>query len=126
MIGLPVTLIIAIVFTPFVGRLPRRTACGIVIAGMVYVGAALGLEAVGGWWIGQHGRNNWTYSAEVVVEETLEMVGALMFVDVVTGVRGTRTERACAHWLGVAAAATAAPIPNRTLPNRGSLSHSVH
>lgn len=81
-IGLPVTLIIAILFIPFLWLLPRRTAYGIVIAGMVYVGSALGLEAVGGWWIGQHGRNNWTYSAEVVVEETLEMVGALMFIQV--------------------------------------------
>jgi len=81
-IGFPVTLVIAIAFVPFVCRLPRRTACGVVIAGAVYVGAALGLEAAGGWWIGKYGRNNWTYAAEVVVEETLEMVGALMFVQV--------------------------------------------
>ena len=81
-IGLPVTLVIAIAFLPFVWRLPRRSACGIIIAGTIYVGAALGLEVVGGWWIAKHGKNNWTYSAEVVVEETLEMVGALMFVAV--------------------------------------------
>ena len=82
-IGLPVTLVIAVAFLPFVRRLPRRTACGIVIAGTIYVGAALGLEVAGGWLIAKHGRNNWTYSAEVVLEETLEMVGALMFVDVI-------------------------------------------
>jgi hypothetical protein len=81
-IGIPITFIIVILFIPFVLRLPRRTACGIVISGMVYVGSALGVEMIGGWWIGKHTRNNWTYSTLVVVEETGEMVGALMFISV--------------------------------------------
>jgi hypothetical protein len=81
-VAIPVTLAVALLFVPFVLRLPRRTACGIVIAGTVYVGAALGLEMVGGWWIAKHNRNNWTYSVLVVAEETLEMVGTLMFLSV--------------------------------------------
>jgi hypothetical protein len=81
-IGIPATILIGLFFVPFIRRLPRRTAFGIVVAGIVYVGAALGLEVVGGWWIGKHGRNNWTYSCEVVFEESLEMIGALMFIGV--------------------------------------------
>lgn len=81
-IGIPFTLAIVILFVPLVLRLSRRTACGIVIAGMVYVGAALGVEMIGGWWIGRHTRTNWTYSALVVIEETFEMVGAVMFLNV--------------------------------------------
>jgi hypothetical protein len=81
-IGFPITFIIVILFVPFVLRLPRRTACGIVISGMVYVGAALGVEMIGGWWIGKHTKDNWTYSTLVVIEETFEMVGALAFFDV--------------------------------------------
>ena len=124
-IGLPVTLVIAIVFTPFVGRLPRRTACGIVIAGMVYVGAAPGLEAVGGWWIGQHGRNNWTYSAEVVVEETLEMVGALMFIDVLLAYTERDLKgRARISYVSLQLQPLRRPKPY--VPESGSLSHPVH
>ena len=81
-IGIPAMLIIVVLFIPFILRLPRRTACGIVIAGIVYVGATVGLEMIGGWWIGKHTRNNWTYSGLMVIEETFEMVGALIFVAV--------------------------------------------
>jgi hypothetical protein len=81
-IGIPATILIASLFVPFIWRLPRQTAYGIVFAGVVYVGAAIGLEAVGGWWIAKHSRNNWIYSCEVVIEESLEMIGALMFIGV--------------------------------------------
>ena len=125
MIGLPVTVAIAIVFLPFVWRLPRRTACGIVIAGMVYVGAALGLETVGGWWIGEHGRNNWTYAAEVVVEETLEMVGALMFIDVLL-VYAERDLKGRARISYVSLQLQPLRRPKPYVPESGSLSHPVH
>jgi hypothetical protein len=81
-IGIPATVVIVALYVPFVLRLPRRTACGIVVAGVMYIGAALGLEMVGGWWIGKHTRDNWTYSSLVVIEETLEMLGALIFLNV--------------------------------------------
>ena len=81
-IAVPAAVLIGLLFVPFVLRLPRRTACGIIIAGIIYFGSAVGLEIVGGWWIGKHGKRNWTYATEAVVEETLEMVGALMFVGV--------------------------------------------
>lgn len=81
-IGIPATLVLAALFVPFVLRLPRRTACGIIIAGIIYVGAAIGVEMIGGWWIGTYTRNNWTYSCLVVVEEVGEMIGALMFLNV--------------------------------------------
>jgi hypothetical protein len=81
-IGIPATLLIVILFIPFVLRLPRRTALGIIVAGMIYVGAALGVETIGGWWIGKHTKDNWTYSALVVIEESFEMIGALAFLGV--------------------------------------------
>ena len=57
-------------------------AVRMVIAGIVYVGAALGLEIFTGWWVGEQTRDNWTHSALVVVEETGEMIGAITFLDV--------------------------------------------
>lgn len=124
-IGLPVTLAIAIAFLPFVGRLPRRSACGIVIAGTIYVGAALGLEAVGGWWIAKHGKNNWTYAGEAVVEETLEMVGALMFAAVLLAyVERELNGRAR---LGSVSLQLQRPRRSKTQDaESGSLFHSVH
>ena len=82
-VGIIGTFAIVVAFVPFLARLPRRTACGMVIAGMIFVGGALGLEMIGGAWIGKHTRNNWTYSTLLVIEETLEMVGIVVFLDVV-------------------------------------------
>jgi hypothetical protein len=70
-------------------RLPRRTRWGMIIAGTIYVGAALGLELVGGEWAERYTKNNWTYYAMVVTEETFEMVGVVAFLDVLL----TYTER---------------------------------
>jgi hypothetical protein len=81
-VGIPVTFVIVVLFVPFVLRLPRRTACGFIIAGTVYIGAAIGLEMIGGWWIGTHTKDNWTYASLAVFEETLEMVGAVIFLNV--------------------------------------------
>jgi hypothetical protein len=81
-VGIIVTFVIVIAFVPFVARLPRRTACGMVTAGMMFVGGALGVEMIGGAWIGKHTKDNWTYSTLLVLEETLEMVSIVIFLDV--------------------------------------------
>jgi hypothetical protein len=81
-VGLIFTFVVGIIFLPFVLRLPLRTRWGTIIAGTIYVGGALGMELVGGEWEERHTKNNWTYYAMVVTEETFEMVGAVAFLDV--------------------------------------------
>lgn len=88
-VGLIFTFVVGILVLPFVLRLPRRTRWAMIISGAIYVGAALGLELVGGEWAERHTKDNWTYYAIVVTEETFEMVGAVAFLEVLL----TYTER---------------------------------
>ena len=80
--GFIFALVVGIMFLRFVLRLPHRTRWGMIIAGIIYVFAAVGLELAGGEWAERHTKDNWTYCVMVVTEETLEMVGAVMFLDV--------------------------------------------
>lgn len=80
--GIIFAFVVGIMFLRFVFRLPPRTRWGMIIAGIIYVGAAVGLEFVGGEWAERYTKDNWTYCAMFVTEETFEMVGAVMFLDV--------------------------------------------
>lgn len=61
-------------------RLPARTRGLFVLAGAVYVGGALGCEMIGGLIAQHHGREGILFAAEVLVEESLEMGGAILFL----------------------------------------------
>ena len=80
--GIVFAFVVGIIFLPFVLRLPHRTRWGMIVSGTIYVAASVGLELVGGEWAERHTKDNWTYCAMVVTEETLEMIGALAFLDV--------------------------------------------
>jgi hypothetical protein len=72
--GLVVVAIAGLVFLPFLHRLPRATSLRLVLAGVIYVSGALGLEMIGGYAVETYGRG---LASEMVadLEETLEMVG---------------------------------------------------
>lgn len=61
-------------------RLPARTRNLFVAAGAVYVAGALGCEMIGGLVEQRAGRHGWEFALEVLVEESLEMGGAILFV----------------------------------------------
>lgn len=65
-------------FLGFLRRLPRRTARLFVLSGAIYVGAALGIEAVEALTVSAVGWGA-AYYLEVLVEETLEMFGQALF-----------------------------------------------
>jgi hypothetical protein len=71
---------LGVYFLPFLFRLPRRTAIAFVISGAIYVGGALGVELVEGWWREGHGHRNLTYHLLVSLDEGMEMVGAIAFI----------------------------------------------
>ncbi len=75
--GLAVCLVVAVAFIPFLLRLPRITAVRLVIAGAVYVGGAVGMEMVGGAISAAQGYTR-LYVLATMLEETLEIVGALL------------------------------------------------
>jgi hypothetical protein len=67
-------------FRKFLRDLPLDTRVRFVVAGAVYVGGALGLELVEGAVFESAGKNA-VFHVLVLVEETLEMVGVLIFMD---------------------------------------------
>ncbi|MGH9892862.1 MAG: hypothetical protein ACREA0_12905 [bacterium] len=69
-----------IAFLRFIRHLPRLMRRRLLTAGLLFVGGAIGLEMVGGWWYAIHGELNPTYVVITTVEETLEMLGLSVLV----------------------------------------------
>jgi len=67
-------------YVRFLACLPRISRIRFVIAAFVYVGGAVGFEALGGWYSGLYGSKNPYFVALLTCEETLEMVGASLFL----------------------------------------------
>jgi hypothetical protein len=75
LIGLAASIAIAVASRRFLASLPARTRRTVIIAAVIYVVGALGVESLGGLYAGTHGRRNLTYGVITTVEETLEMIG---------------------------------------------------
>jgi hypothetical protein len=73
-------LVVAIAYIPFLAALPRRTAWWFVGSAIVYVGGAVGFEAIGGWYSGTWGSQHPGFVAIMTCEETLEMIGMTLFL----------------------------------------------
>jgi hypothetical protein len=77
--GLPFVAVLGAVYMRFLLRLPARFRIGFVLAGSIYVGGALGMEMLDGWYADIHGYENWTYVLLTTIEEAMEMAGAIVF-----------------------------------------------
>ena len=74
--------LLLLAYRPFLQRLPRRTAVGFVIAGAVYVFAAVGLDAASAWLVDSPaGSESPGYAIASLCEEILEVVGLLLFLN---------------------------------------------
>jgi hypothetical protein len=74
-------LVLGAIFLRFVLRLPEPTRRLTILAGVVYVTAALGLEAVGGMIYERLGnRPTLGYELLVMAEESIEMFGVILFL----------------------------------------------
>lgn len=69
-----------LVYLRFLLQLPAVTRNRLVVAGVIYVGGALGMELFGGALIAAHGVETGTYLVIMHLEELMEMVGASLFV----------------------------------------------
>lgn len=72
-------LILVITYVKFLKHLPEETRWQFVLAGALFVGGALGVEMILGYWTDLHGEENLTYGIIDWVEETLEMCGMSLF-----------------------------------------------
>lgn len=67
-------------YLSFLARLPARTRRLFLLAGAIFVGGAIGVEAVSGKHASLHGERNLTYHLIITVEELLEMAGVVIFI----------------------------------------------
>jgi hypothetical protein len=78
-VGIPLVALAGALFLPFLRRLPRRTAVALVIAGLVFVVGAIGMEMLGGAAYTLAGRKRTVlYIALMTMEEALEYLGVLL------------------------------------------------
>jgi hypothetical protein len=67
-------------FTKFLARLAPATRRAFIVAGCVYLGGALGMEAVGSAHGASYGEKNLAHALIAAVEEGLEMAGSILFI----------------------------------------------
>jgi hypothetical protein len=72
--------LLGLAYLPFLLRLPHATRDGFVLAAMLFVGGALGVELLLGRWTDVHGDQNLGYALIDFVEEALEMLGSTVFL----------------------------------------------
>lgn len=87
-VAVPLLVIFGLYYVKFLRSLPRRTLTGILVAGGLFVGGAVVLEAIGGSLYSGIGEDTVLYSLEAALEEALEMIG--MTVMLSTMARHTR------------------------------------
>jgi hypothetical protein len=73
-------LVVGSAYLSFLFHLPLRTRNQFVIAGALYVGGALGIEFLLGYWTDLAGGKNLVYGLIDLVEESLEILGVTLFV----------------------------------------------
>lgn len=81
-------LLLALVFLEFLLSLPLKTRLFFVLAGTLFVGAAVGLELVEGYHAEIYGKENLTYMTLTTAEEGLEMSGVIILVRALLGYIG--------------------------------------
>jgi hypothetical protein len=74
----------AIAYAPFLRDLPRRCRNQFMLAAAVYVGGALGVELLLGYWTDLAGHDNFIYGMIDLVEESMELAGASLFLYALT------------------------------------------
>ena len=84
--GLLVVFLLA--YLKFLRSLPRRFSFLFILAGSVYVGGALGTELPVSAWYAEHGGDNLTYGLLNLVQESLEILGASIFLSALLGYLG--------------------------------------
>lgn len=80
LIGIPVTLIIALIYLKFILHLPAKTRNLIIFAGALFVGGALGLEILAGHRESLNTSGEFFYKLITTIEESWEKLGVMVFI----------------------------------------------
>jgi hypothetical protein len=77
--ALAVLVVLALMYVPFVLRLPAALRGRMVLAACLFVGGAVGLEMVGGWLLVRYGAGPQT-GIVVIAEEVMELLGLIVLL----------------------------------------------
>jgi hypothetical protein len=77
--GATIALVFGLSFLKFFLHLPSEIRLIVLLAAILYIGGAIGVELIGNLSVDRHGRENLTYNMIVTLEETLEMAGVITF-----------------------------------------------
>jgi hypothetical protein len=72
--------VIGLCYLRFLAHLPRRPRWQFVVAGAIYVGGALGVEFVLGYWVDLTDSQNLIYGLIDWVQESMELAGVTLFL----------------------------------------------
>lgn len=89
---LPAAALIAIfsgTYLRFFLNLPARTRSLFLVAALLYVGGAFGVELLGGYYVDTYGPDHIAYAGITTVEEGMEMLGAVLFLYALADYRET-------------------------------------
>lgn len=92
--ALPIVVLVGLFYLPLVLSLPRRIAVMFTIAGLVFLGGALGAEAVSGWIIDHYGIDKMVYILTTTIEECMEYAGVILFLYALMRYRSVLTDAA--------------------------------
>lgn len=71
---------IGVIYLRFLFSLPVRIRNLIILAGILFVGGALGFELIGGQWTELYGQENVAYALITTCEQSLQMAGVLVLI----------------------------------------------
>jgi hypothetical protein len=92
-LALPLVAALGVYMLPYLFALPAPVRNLMLLSGLLYVGGAAGVEMVGAQIWSEGDAETMLFSTVVAVEEGLEMLGAVLFLSVVTWLRTTGAER---------------------------------
>lgn len=78
--GAIAVLVVFLLYLKFILHLPKPTSTLFCIAGSVYVGGAVGVEHLADYYVEAYEMDNFGYQLFTAVEETLEMLGVVIFI----------------------------------------------
>jgi hypothetical protein len=78
--GTALVFVLGLFFLRFLLDLPATTRFMFLLAAIIYIGGAIGVELIGSSHAELHGYENWAYSMIATVEESLEMAGLIVFI----------------------------------------------
>jgi len=79
-IGISFIVIFAIAYLRFFINLPKKIQFLFALSGVLFIGGALGIELIGGWYSSIIGEDNIMYLLITTLEEIFEMLGIAVFI----------------------------------------------